>query len=350
MKTSKDPDHTQDKKEKKRGQGHCVYIINQSLYSHLSAFKRIGLKIPEKNMIQGIEAELLDELKNNLSLTEKIIQVETQPFQELCDQVLSLAHESIKILSNRLVVSPSPILAYESGGIGIGLSRLVSPNGDIIARGPRPGYASVNKQINTIAEEAKRRPLVIIEDGAFTGKSMAYLIELLQERNIEVGAVILGILFPEAEPVIRAKFKGKLIFDRKADNVIDWMPTHDFFPFVPNAGRPIGTWLGKSCFPVYLHNGIALSKPYILPYGHPKQWANIQGDTKHIAQFSRKCLWLTLKIFKEMEKINNKTIRIEDLVESHPRTNLPTSSGQYDFVSLSERVIDIINGDLKFLS
>jgi len=51
-----------------------------------------------------------------------------------------------------------------------------------------------------------------------------------------------------------------------------------------------------------------------------------------------------------MEKINNKKIVVGHLVYSYPRTSIPVSSGQYDFVGLQERVVNILTGDLEFLS
>lgn len=330
---------------------HCQnYIVTQTLYGHLSAFEKIGIKIPKESMIAEIEAELLQCLKHNFATAELSVNVEAIPFNVLCNEMISMAHKAKKSFPDALVISTAPLIAYEAGGACIELSRLINFNGEIIGRGTRPGRDSVSRQFNGVCEKAKGKPIVIIEDGSFTGESLEYLLDICNGRNIQIEAIVLGILFPQAEEVLKKKYNGEIIVYRKADKTLDWMPSHDFFPFIPNSGRPIGTFLGKTCFPVYLHNGASLSMPYIMPYGDPKNWASLQGDIIQLASFSRSCLWSSLRIFQKMEELNGKKIIIKDLMSSYPRTSMPVSLEQYDFLDQTERITDILNGDLQFLS
>jgi len=123
------------------------------------------------------------------------------------------------------------------------------------------------------------------------------LLDICKERNITIDAIVLGILFPEAEKMLNDKFDRELIVYKKATSKLDWMPSHDFFPFVPNSGRPVGHFLGKTCFPIYLYNGASLSMPYIMPYGDPANWTNLQGGIIQLADFSRSCLRINFRNF-----------------------------------------------------
>jgi len=280
-------------------------------------------------MVSEIESELLQALKYNFEAANLSISIEKIPFRVLCNEILSLAHKTKKSFPDALVISTAPLIAYEAGGACIELSRLINFDGEIIGRGARPGRDSVWQQLKGVHEKSAGRPIVIIEDGAFTGGSLDYLLDICKNRNINIDAIVVGILFPQAEELLKRKYDGEVITYKRAINTLDWMPSHDFFPFVPNSGRPVGTFLGKTCFPAYLHNGASLSMPYIMPYGDPGDWASLQGGIQELAIFSRTCLRLTLEIFKKIEKLNEKKIVIGDLIGSCPRTSLPVSAGRW---------------------
>lgn len=331
----------------KRIEKHDDYIVTQSLFDHMSAFKRIGLKTPGKELTEEIEKELLQNLKHNFNGTP--VSIEPIPFNILCDEILSLAYKAKKLHPEAVVVSTVPLIAYEEKGICIEMNRLVDMGGNIISIGPRPGSQSLNQQINMVA--ARTKSVIIIEDGSFTGKTLQYLLNLLASHNLTVKSIVLGILFSKASEVLENDYDGEVFCWRKPTNgLVDWMPSHDFFPFIPNSGRVVGHFLGRNCYPVYLHNNVSLCMPYINPYGSPEKWASIRGDARELGRFSTKCLELARMIFEEMEKLNKKTITIDDLLDSYPKTSLPVGINQQEFSDSKESVDSILRGDIQFLS
>jgi len=112
------------------------YILVQTLYEHLSAFKKVGLKIPEIEFINTIEAELLRKIKYNFQSAARAIDIETIPFSVLSGEIFSLANQHIRLFPDNLVISTAPLLAYESGGACVELSRLIDFTGKIIAIRP----------------------------------------------------------------------------------------------------------------------------------------------------------------------------------------------------------------------
>ena len=338
------------KSEKKGDPAHHnkKYVVTQTLRPHLSAFKRIGLEIPGDDVINNIEQQVIDSLEENFSGTE--IEIEAIPFETFCDSILALAHEVEGSFTDTLAISTASMIALECGGKCIEVNRLIDMDGEIIGIGPRPGYPSVEKQIAGALDKLSGKDIVIVEDGAFTGGTLDYLLGIMQGRGSSVKAIVLGILFPDAEKVIRERFDGQLLCYRKADDVLDWMPSHDFFPFFPNSGRVIGGHLAGKCFPTYTEDHMSLSMPYIMPYGKPGEWASIKTNGYKAANFSRQCLTSALNIFQAMEEINGRRIMIKDLLGSYPRTNLPVSTGQHGLLSSNENVVNIIHGDLEFLS
>jgi len=333
---------------KKPGESHHhKYIVTQSLRMHLLALERIGLKVPNGQAIEKAESKLIIDLEENFSGTG--VKIEAIAFETLCNQILSLAHEIGGSFADSVIVSTAPMIALESGGECIEMNRLINMDGEIIGIGPRPGHPSVEKQINEQAVKLSGKNVIIVEDGSFTGRSLKYLLDLMLERSINVKAVVLGILFPKAEPVIREAFAGEIVCHEDASDVLDWMPSHDFFPFVPNSGRVVGMTLANTHLPIYLQGRMSISMPYIMPYGDP-EWASLQGDVAELGRFSGNRLASIADIFYGIENANGKQIMIGDLLDSYPKTSLPVSAKQQGFLGLGERVVDVLHGDLVFLS
>ncbi|OGZ27195.1 MAG: hypothetical protein A2365_00820 [Candidatus Nealsonbacteria bacterium RIFOXYB1_FULL_40_15] len=334
---------------KSEGDGHVGhrnkrYLLTLTLYQCASAFKRLGLKIPPREFFDEVERELVEMIGANFSGSP--VNVEEIPFDDLCDEIVAMANQARQIHPDAVVLTTSPLIAYEAGGMCIHLNRMVNFNGDIIGIGPRPGHPSLDHQIRA----AHDKPIIIIEDGAFSGSSLKFVLNCFPNENIV--SIVLGIIFPKAKQLLESSYNGQLLYHVDSDDtdLVDWMPTHDFFPFVPNSGLVVGSQMGRNCFPYYLYNHASIAMPYILPYGLPDKWASLRGEREELAKFSASCIQLTRKIFGEMERLNNKPITIADIVCSNPRTSIPVSNGQNDFSELSESVLDVLSGDLQFLS
>lgn len=325
-------------KEKDGHSGHKrpQYVVTLDLHHSLSVLARIGIQIPSREFVDEIEKQLVFAIRKNF--TEAPIDILEISFGDMCDAIVSKATKTKKEYPDAVVLSSAPLIAYEAEGKCVHLNRIVDINGELIGIGPRPGYASVTKQLR----EFKNKSIIIIEDGSFTGSSLEFLLRILSAENVK--AIVLGLVFSKAREALEKAYSGKIYhYIDSGINFLDWMPTHDFFPFVPNCGRVIGFTTGRTCFPFYLHHHASISMPYILPYGKPAEWASLKGDQKALIEFSQKCIDLTCELFREIAKLNSRNIKIGDLIKSNPRTNIPVCSGQLDFPDLNEDVLTLLN-------
>lgn len=328
------------------------YILTLTLYEHLSALKRVGLKIPSRAFVEAIEGSLDGLIRESIDgkrISEKMVVVKTIPFGDFCDEIVSSATSLKNSMPDAIVVSTTPMIVYDAHGICFGLSRLIDMAGNMIAIGARPSYGSIEHQIEKVLSTLKGHRVIIMEDGSFTGKTLCFMLERLAACGIDIAAVVMGILFPEARVRLSKTFNGRIICKHNFADPLDWMPSHDFFPFIPNSGRVIGTKVGESLIPVHLSDQSTLSKPYILPYGQLDKWSGLPLSPTAQVEFSRFCLTRTMEIFQEMEHLNGRVIKVGDIVRTNPVTSVPVPDHQrkVEFFNLNQRVIDILNRDYE---
>ena len=330
--------------------GFSQYILTLTLYDHLCSFKRVGLKIPDRAEIDEVEGGLIQKIKKTFAGSKSVVEI--IQFGDFCDGIVSAAKEIKVRMPDATIITTTPMISYEAGGTCIGLSRLIDFEGNIISVGSRAGSGSVESQIELVSRELAGKRVIILEDGAFTGSTLCFMIDQLSKRKVNVAAIVMGILFPDAKERLAKTFTGELVWHYHFEKPVDWMPSHDFFPFVPNAGRVIGVKVGESLIPVHLFDRSTLSKPYILPYGKLKEWAGLPMSQDELLWLSQYCIMSTIKIFQRMEELNSRPVCVGDLLDTRPITSVPVAYGRklVEFYSLGDRVIDLLNNDYARLN
>ncbi len=323
------------------------YIVTLTLEEHLQSFKRVGLKIPDCKFIQAIEQGILKKIEHGFRGSS--VRVVSKRFDDQCNCIVSTMRKIRLRRPDAVVVSTTPLITHDTDGVCVHLTRLVDNGGNLIGIGSRSGQHSIDRQIDLVQDRIKNRQIIIVEDGAFTGKTLICLLGHLKKRNTHVIAIVLGILFPAAAKNIEEQFKGELIFIDDFPSPLDWMPVHDFLPFLPNSGRVIGTSLGNSLIALNLQNHATLSIPYVMPYGLPNEWGGLAFNTADLQDFSRHCLLASTRIFQEMEHINERIMTIGDVIGTMPATSIPVAihQEQFDAYDLENRIIDILNNDYE---
>ena|ERR1035437_3750143 len=330
---------------------HCgqpkEYIITQTLSEHLDAFANIGLKTPDSKLVQDIEDGIASSIGKMLNSNGHPVTITTIPIREQYHEITTAVNRIKKTLHNPVVVSTCPLLSFGGDGKLLHLSRLIDIHGNIIAIGPRPYHDLPEQQVADFANEICDRDVILVEDGAFTGSTVLYTLNLLKSKRARVKAIVFGIMFPDAEKKIREVFKGEIVYCKKPENPLDWMPSHDFLPFIPNAGRVVGHRLGNVVMPVYTNNNAALAVPYIKPYGKSDEWASLPNDQHALNSFCVQCLHSAEAIFLNMEEKHGGEIFISDIIGSNPVTYIPVTCGgsQYGFSRGGDRVASIISLD-----
>ncbi len=325
------------------------YVLTTSLGHALEAFKRLGLRTPNPAFIEETEDELRRSVER--ALGETSFSVVSIPFADLCDSLVARVHEMRLRFPDARVVSTAPLVSYDTGGLCLQINRVVDMDGKILGISGRPGHPVLSSQARHLASALDGHRVIIVEDGSFTGSTLCQTLHELKGCGVQVVAIVMGILFPEAAKTIAKNFDGLVVCSHRLETPVDWMPTHDFFPFVPNCGRVVGVSLKKSLHTLHTPTGGSLSMPYILPYADPADWASIpKGRASH--RFSVECLELTRKIFLEIERVNGRKIHFCDLLGCYPAVGYPVIRGSDfgEFPKVEVRVADVLEGDLEFIS
>ncbi len=232
------------------------------------------------------------------------------------------------------------------------INRLFDLQGNFLGNEARPGFLSFDEQINEIAERAAGRKVTIMEDGSFTGTTISDVIDRLNKRGVEIELIVLGFAFPDAVRQIRKSYDGKIEFMKPIDNYIDWMPDHDFFPFIPNCGRVIGEIReGKLTAKRHRTDNAYYAVPYIEPFcPFMDLWAKIPKE--HARDFSRFCLQKTLDLYEAINRRehNRAGIGYGRLLGSTPhRVHLPITIGAADLPDIGLEVISFLRQKLAEL-
>lgn len=354
MKTKKLSEQKQQEAEDGHKTPQQEYIVTQTLSGVLRAFRSAGLQTPSAETVRKTEESIVKAIQAQYRTNNvRVVPIE---FEDQCDKISTAVRRAKKVCPSATIVSTAPMLSFETSGVCIEMSRIVDLEGKIIGIGARPGHPSIERQLARVHAVLYEQHVIIAEDGSFTGGTLKYLLTKLKERGARVETVVIGILFPQAEKEIRSVYSGEIIPCYKFSNLLDWMPSHDFIPFLPNSGRTVGFKMGTNVFPLYLHDGASVCMPYIRPYGKPEEWASLQDNRDGPLTFSMTCLRFAQNLFEEMERLNGREICIADIYDSTPRTSIPISpdsssnDGPLDFSELPERITSILCGDQEFLS
>ena len=322
-----------------KNNGKGTYVLTCDLGSKVKLLKHIGLKTPESNdsFFKGFQSELARLIGVALPNAEVI----TMSMEDLADDILTEALRKQSLLQDAVVVSSCAEIAIPRKGHIIEINRIVDERGKIIGLGPRPGFPSLDEQLESIRVFTVDRPIIIVEDGSFTGGTMCHVIRKFKDKGIKIAAVVIGFAFPKALAAIQREYSGEIIVIEKLNELLDWMPDHDFFPFTPNCGRVFDLSISGQNYPFYTHNNASYSVPYIIPFGNMREWSSIPDtSTGPISLF---CLQQALALFERIEKLSGKEIKIGDILGTRPKISIPISIGQNVFPRLDTRITSFLS-------
>jgi len=317
-----------------------TYILTFDLERKLRLLRSVGIKTPNNNdsVMRDVRQHLTDAIKNCFSGQEVVIHSITM--EDLADEIWSKALNKKSLLQNAVVVSTCLELAAPRYGHTLEINRIINIDGNIIGIGPRPGFPPIDDQLANIAHVAAGQPIVIVEDGSFTGNTLCHTLNAFRAKGLDVAAIVVGFIFQEARQKVKNIFNGELIVVEEMADYLDWLPDHDFFPFTPNCGRVLGTKFGNDFLPFYTYNGASYAVPYLTTFCDVTAWAGIPHDRANA--FSLWCAQTTLAIYRAIDALNGEQVKIGDLLQVRPRISVPISVGQKKFPSLDTKVSDFL--------
>lgn len=301
---------------------HGTYVVTYDVASRLQAFR------PKTNTIPRPDDQLFERF--HMSLYQKIqqalpgITIDTIEMNELRRKIWEQVESRVTNLGQQAVLSTCPEIADlnpKSEGLLLNINRLFNTDGQLIGHGPRPGFESLEKQYNDLAKKIAGRSVVLIEDGAFSGGTLRYVLQELNSRGITVTAIIIGFCCTRAKFVLGNFFKGELVIVHPIENLLDWIPDHDLIPFIPNCGRVLGEASSNGFMPVRSIEGFSYAYPYILPFGKIEEWASLPIEGAR--DLSRLCLDTSIEIFGHVSP----KMTIGELLRANPRVSIPIEIG-----------------------
>ena len=306
-------------------QSHCdksheqTYLLTNDLGERIAGLRFVGVKTPAAD--DPLFIDFHEQVKNKVAAMLPSVKVVSYDMKQLVEEVWIEASHIKDIIKDAVVVSSCAEVANVRRGHTLEINRIVNEHGEVIGLGPRPGNPSLECQLNSLVSVADGNPVVLVEDGIFTGSTICYLLDEFAKRKVRVSSIVAGLSFPKARDRISKKHAGEIITIKEAGVPFEWMPDHDFIPFAPNCGRVFGGRFGDEILPFYTHDGVSYAFPYVMPFGDPVAWASIPKD--HALEFSLYCCQTALELFRRIDKMNGKSITVHDLMGSTPRVSVP---------------------------
>ena len=161
-----------------------------------------------------------------------------------------------------------------------------------------------------------------------------------------MAGIVLGFAFPGSLPQLQRVIDLKKVHVvEEFDDPVDWMPDHDFFPFVPNCGRVIGVALNGAAYPFYNHLGVSYSIPYLSSYCPMREWTGINTSNQTLCGLTDFFLNKAAELFSIMEELNDvKKLMFKDISATRPVCTMPCSVNQSSFYAQSDcRIVDYLN-------
>lgn len=308
---------------------HGTYVVTYDVASRLQAFRPKSLTIPRPD-------DVLFE-RFHMSLYQKVqqalpgINIDTIEMSELRRKIWEQVNDRVMNLDQQAVLSTCQEIADsnpKSEGLLLNINRLFNTDGQLIGHGPRPGFEPLTKQFNDLARKIAGRSVVLIEDGAFSGGTMRYVLQELNSRGITVTAIIIGFCCTRAKFVLGHVFKGELVIVHPVENLLDWIPDHDLIPFIPNCGRVLGeSAVDHSFMPVRRSDGFSCAYPYILPFGKIEEWASL--PIEGAKELSRLCLDTSIEIYGRV----GPKMTVGELLGANPRVSMPIELGGHEVLT-----------------
>ena len=190
---------------------------------------------------------------------------------------------------------------------------------DKISRGPREGEVHLDGQCDGIIKkycDSKKKKVVLADDGTYSGNSVVEILKALRKKKgISVDEIRLGLCTVKSFGAIGqcALEEGLPAMVYQPSIVVgdlfvhDWICERDFYLGVPRSGRTYGTESSPGM--AYPHKECSLGRPYVYPFGDPKDAAGITDFEK----FSRQQILDSMMLWREIETLNGKILKVRDV-------------------------------------
>ncbi len=271
------------------------YIVTEDLAYLMGDWSgKKGFRIPDSNYFYSLQGRLVEYLSR---IFPKVIHLDIE-------KLSSGLKAKIAKTDGHLVVSIDQI--YNNADHHLESNRIADLDTmEVIGEAQRPGHPSLEDQVLGLPQS---KPLVLVDDGCFSGDTLVRIYQLLQKKGYQVAKIIVGLVIDRADNRFVKEYpQVPLVAVREFDNVIDWVCERDFYIGVPLSGRTAG----------HRENGIIrpcepeVSVPYCLPFGNPIKGASIPTD--RAVEFSQFMINISIELWDRVSQESDRDVLCRDV-------------------------------------
>ena len=318
---------------------HGTYVVTYDIASRLQTLRSRNLRVPRQDdpLFEIFHMSLFQKIQQALPS----ITIDTIEMSELRRKIWEQVDCRITNLSRQVVLSTCPEITDsnpKSEGLLLNVNRLFNTEGVLMGHGSRPGFNPLADQFDELVKKIDGRSVVLIEDGVFTGGTLRFVLQKLENRGIKIKVIVVGFCCNGSRAAIKEVFAGEIVMVHPIRNLIDWIPDHDLIPFSPNCGRVLGEQTTQGFMPIKTRNGFSCAYPYILPFGKIEKWASLPiGSARDL---SRLCLDTSIEIFGRARH----KITIGELLGKNPKVSIPIVIGAHKGIpALDTKIVSFLS-------
>ena len=295
--------------------GHHHYIVTEDLYPLMRDWaKPWGFVVPNQRWFAHNHSLLRQHLEESLTSRDRVVIIDSLPYFYVLEELQQLvyrlhAHLDIEV---GCVISLDRVYGLEMNcpHFLLEVNRLTDLNTKEVSHRSRPNIESIEKQIGQIIKEMVSYHVIVVDDGIWTGDSMRWILQRLQEHSLKVEAVVVGVHIKQPGHAVDFGIKTGRVqaVQTYTDTrpVLDWVCERDFFIGVPLGGRTI---TGYESLPG-IQNWQSVGACYSSQADWLRDWASINGDSE---SFMRFCLERSAALFTEIENLSHTPVILRHL-------------------------------------
>ncbi len=303
-----------------------MYLISQDLQMLFANWaKEFDFNIPGKTYFANISQGIVCDLQSIFSREREDVAVQLISF----DQMYNGLQKKLSSRFNDLIISLDKV--YLPSNFQLEINRIVCKKEnewEDLGECSRPGFKSIDQQLDEICSSVNGARVTVVDDGCWSGGSIALVLKALRNRNINISKVLVGVFVDSGKLSLDIPLEFAIRFS--ANSVIDWICERDFFPGAPLGGRTVK---------IDSNNGgtnKSYGAYYLFGMGDYANWASLQFEDKLIRSFTQRCIGRSIALFNEIEELSSKAVLMNNL------SRLPYGIG----FNCQDRFVDVLERQL----
>lgn len=211
-------------------------------------------------------------------------------------------------------------------------ARLAITRTDNGKKAPRQGNLPIDQQFQSITAFIKDKPLVIVDDGLFSGSTAQFVLDKLYQTGLQKGQVEKIIAFIGNSQILKVDgIPIELIED--ISNLFEWIDIRDFGIF---GGKQLAA--GRN-------NQVAATIPYVFPWSQGESASLDKNGQLFIV--SQRMIQSFISLISNFENVTGKSLKFRDFVKAG--FPLPTNKGKTIPISINTNPKEYLEACLQII-